>query len=187
MFRAIAKVLTVAALGIYSQFNLPAVAGERAATTAIRSVPFAPCDTCLLFVNETGRFNQMQNPLYTLKVYKNGRLIHTFDAVAGRWNTQSRDRHRGGTEAPLPDGSYQVSEVSVRGTIPEVGGKFLPIYPQFQTGRTALGIHYDPSYNKLNGEDGTSGCIGLTNQADFEQILDFIKLYHPQTLIVDLQ
>ncbi|NJO94093.1 MAG: L,D-transpeptidase [Hydrococcus sp. RM1_1_31] len=187
MFRAIANVLIAAALGIGSQFNLSAVAGETA-TTAIRAVPSAPCDTCLLFVNEKiGRFNNLHNPLYTLKAYKNGQLIYTFDAVAGRWNTQTRDRHRGGTEAPLPDGSYQVASRSVPGTISEVGGKFLPIHPLFQTGRTALGIHYDPNYNKPNGEDGTSGCIGLTNQADFEQILNFIKLYHPQTLIVDLQ
>lgn len=187
MFRAIAKVL-IATLGICSYFNLLAVAGEREATTAIRSIPPTPCDTCLLFVNErAGRFNNISNPLYTLKAYKNGRLIYTFDAVAGRWNTQTRNRHRSGTEAPLPDGNYQVAGRSVPGTIAEVGGKFLPVYPLFQTGRTALGIHYDPSYNQLNGEDGTSGCIGLTNRADFEQILRFIEFNRPKTLIVDLQ
>jgi hypothetical protein len=53
--------------------------------------------------------------------------------------------------------------------------------------RTALGIHYDPSYNKRNGEDGTSGCIGLTSQDDFNQILSFVETNRPKTLIVNLQ
>ena len=54
------------------------------------------------------------------------------------------------------------------GTHPEVGGRFLPIEPLFPTGRYALGIHYDPSFQKTNGEDGTVGCIALT--PDFSQI-----------------
>ena len=69
----------------------------------------------------------------------------------------------------------------------EVGGRFLPVYPRFSTGRTALGIHYDPSYNKGNGEDGTAGCIGLSSRQNFATLLSFVETHKPQLLIVDIQ
>jgi hypothetical protein len=145
----------------------------------------APCQTCL-YLTPSGRYNAQNNPIYTLEVYRNGQRLYEFDTVVGRWNTQRRNRHVGGTEAPLPDGQYKVSDRSVPGTIPEVGGRFISIYPQFPTGRQGLGIHYDPSYNLANGEDGTSGCIGLTSKAHFATLQHFIETYHPRQLIVDI-
>lgn len=190
MSRLVAKMfvaaLVLSLLSVCNPLNSRVLAGEKPQKTA--TAPTSPCNTCLLFLDDRlGRTNELGNPLYTLKAYHNGQLIYSFNAVAGRWNTQGRNRHVSGTEAPLPNGNYRVSDRSIPGTIVEVGGLFLPIYPLFQTGRTALGIHYDPSYNLRNGEDGTSGCIGLTNRSDFEQILYFVETYKPQTLIVNLQ
>ncbi|MEM8780749.1 MAG: L,D-transpeptidase, partial [Cyanobacteria bacterium P01_G01_bin.49] len=122
-----------------------------------------PCNTCLQLI-PSGKLNQQKNPIYLLEIYYQGQLKETFLTVVGRSYTQTRNRDQAGNESPLPDGKYTVSSYSVPGTIPEVGGRFIPVQPQFRTGRSALGIHYDPSYNKNNGEDGTAGCIGLTTR-----------------------
>ncbi|MDJ0662533.1 MAG: L,D-transpeptidase [Crocosphaera sp.] len=131
--------------------------------------------------------NTMGNPIYELRLYGNGRLIATYQTVTGRAESQNRNRHQAGTEAPLPDGQYQVASTEVAGTHPEVGGRFLPVEPLFPTGRSALGIHYDPSFQKTNGEDGTEGCIALTNKRDLDQVLNYVHTYRPQYLEVKLQ
>ncbi|GBF81542.1 L,D-transpeptidase [Aphanothece sacrum] len=144
------------------------------------------CYTCLRLV-PSNKKNQQANPIYILEVYHQGQPIYTFETVTGRAFTQTRNRHRAGTDSPLPDGKYRISSSSVWGTLAEVGGRFIPIKPQFRTGRSSLGIHYDPSYNRANGEDGTSGCIGLTNRQNFEILRQFIETYKPQLLMVDIQ
>lgn len=155
----------------------------------IVSVPqTSPCNTCLLLVKDSSAGTNLQkNPIYTLKVYLNGIEQGSFATVTGRAYSQNRNRHQSGTQAPLPDGKYFVSDRIVPGTIPEVGDRFIAVWPKFKTGRTALGIHYDPSYNLNNGEDGTSGCIALTNKFDRDRVFQFIVQYHPQELIVRIQ
>jgi hypothetical protein len=74
----------------------------------------------------------------------------------------------------------------VPGAVPEVGKTFISIYPRFETGRSDLGIHVDPSFNKRNGSDGTSGCIGLTTSADRDAINEFVTKYHPHNLAVSI-
>ena len=138
-------------------------------------------------LRRTGKTNALGNPLYKLNLYSNGQLINTFNTVSGRAHTQHRNRHRAGTEAPLPDGSYRVARVAIPGTLVEAGDRFLPIQPRFQTGRSALGIHYDPSYEKNNGEDGTSGCIGLTSRRELSQVLQYVRTHQPQYLEVHIQ
>ena len=143
---------------------------------------------CLKFVKSPGSgTNKLGNPFYSLEAYQNGKLIDSFTSISGRAHTQTRNRHRRGTEAPLPDGVYLVGSHLTNGSLFEVGGKFLPIYPRFSTGRTALGIHYDPSFNQNNGEDGTSGCIGLTTKTDRDLVQSFVLKYKPKTLVVELQ
>lgn len=122
-----------------------------------------------------------------LEVYLDGQIIYTLEAVSGRAYSQQRNRNIAGTEAPLPDGEYRISQRIQRGSMREVGETFIPVYPLFQTGRRDLGIHYDPSFNQNNGEDGTSGCIGLTNKADRNLINRFVQNYHPQELIVKIE
>ncbi|OKH22787.1 hypothetical protein NIES593_11735 [Hydrococcus rivularis NIES-593] len=135
----------------------------------------------------TGLTNTLGNPLYELRLYANGQLRGTYTTVSGRAYTQNRNRHQAGTEAPLPDGIYKVAKTSVAGTIAEAGDRFLAIQPLFRTGRSALGIHYDPSFEKNNGEDGTSGCIALTNRRDLDLVLNYVRTYQPQYLEVNIQ
>jgi hypothetical protein len=135
----------------------------------------------------TGRTNALNNPLYELRVYTKGQLVDSFITVSGRAYTQSRNRHQSGTEAPLPDGRYTVAKSATRGTIAEAGDRFLPIQPLFRTGRTFLGFHVDPSFEKNNGEDGTSGCIGLVSRGDLDRLLSFVRTHRPQFLDVRIQ
>lgn len=133
----------------------------------------------------TGQINSFGNPLYDLKLFTNGKST-TYKTVSGRFNTQNRNRNLAGTEAPLPNGRYSVAKHYIAGTHPEVGGRFLSILPQFSTGRSALGIHYDPSYEKSMKDDGTSGCIALTNRSDLDKVLNYIQTYQPKFLNVQL-
>ncbi|MEA5571450.1 L,D-transpeptidase [Calothrix sp. UHCC 0171] len=135
----------------------------------------------------TEKSNQLGNPLYELRLFANGQQVASYMTVSGRAHTQTRDRNRSGTEAPLPDGRYKIAKSVIRGTIPEAGDRFLGLQPTFRTGRTDLGIHYDPSFNLNNNEDGTSGCIALTNREELTQVLNFVRTYKPQFLEVSIR
>lgn len=135
----------------------------------------------------TGKTNALGNPLYQLRLYANGQEIGTYDTVSGRAHTQNKNRHKAGTEAPLPDGKYKVATTPIPGTIAEAGDRFLPIQPLFSTGRSALGIHYDPSFEKRNGEDGTSGCIALKNKSELNKVLNYVRTYQPKYLEVNIR
>ncbi len=130
--------------------------------------------------------NALGNPIYTLEAYIDGELYRSFDAVSGIRSSQQADRNLGKNHAPLPDGTYSVSDRIVPGATPEVGRTFVAIYPKFATNRSDLGIHLDPSFNKQNGYDGTSGCIGLTTPADRDAINEFVTKYQPRNLFVKI-
>jgi hypothetical protein len=134
----------------------------------------------------TGQSNLLNNPLYKLCLFANGQSVGSYTTVSGRAYTQNKNRDRSGTEAPLPNGKYRVPTKTTKATIAEAGDRFLPIYPQFQTSRTALGIHVDPSFGKSNGEDGTSGCIGLTSKDDLSKVLEYVRTFQPQSLEVKI-
>jgi hypothetical protein len=130
--------------------------------------------------------NAVGNPIYTLEAYVNGQKYRSFDAVSGTANTQNLDRHLSEKAAPLPDGTYNVSDRIIGGMTTEVGKTFISIFPRFETERQDLGIHLDPSFNKTNGYDGTAGCIGMTSAADRDAINDFVLKYRPRNLFVKI-
>ncbi len=146
----------------------------------------------------TGRKNELGNPIYSLQLFDNGRLFRQYDTVSGRRNTQNSDRLTSGTQAPLPDGEYSVG-VPVEGTNTEIGrssdGKrwFIPTdLSQLEQGhggrqstRSALGIHLDPSFGQAQ-EDGTEGCVGLTNTKDWQEVLAWIRTKKPGVLKVNI-
>lgn len=130
--------------------------------------------------------NSVGNPIYILETYINGELDRRFKTVSGTARSQQADRHIGDNHAPLPDGMYAVSNWITFSNIPEVDRTFISITPKFQTNRTELGIHLDPSFNKPNGYDGTSGCIGMTTDEDRDAINHFVTKYHPNKLLVKI-
>lgn len=152
----------------------------------IESEPTAAVNYPHLTMRNSGQRNRYGNPIYVVAMYDKGRLMGTVNAVTGRAHTQQRNRNVAGTEAPLPNGQYRVATNWIGGTHPEVGGRFLPITPLFSTGRTALGFHVDPSYNKDKKEDGTAGCIGLTSVAERDRLFNFVQQHKPKYLQVAL-
>jgi hypothetical protein len=145
-----------------------------------------------LFLGNGTMKNKYGNPVYILHVCVGGKEQKSFEIVTGRNYTQQRNRDRSGTQAPLPNGKYRMSTTLTQGTLVEVGKvpglnvrqPFLAVLPLFNTGRSALGIHVDPSYNKDPKEDGTSGCIGLTSAADFKALWASIQEYQIRDLQV---
>jgi hypothetical protein len=142
-----------------------------------------PAVAALFTLTPTARSNTLGNPIYSLSAYRDGVRQFRVDAVSGTVRSQHRDRHIGDNFAPLPDGEYQVRQIEP-GFIPEVGGEFVSIEPRFQTRRTRLGIHLDPSYNKRNGRDGTAGCVGITRRLDRDRVVRWVRRYHPRRLRV---
>lgn len=153
----------------------------------------APCRAfpCLVLSRDASNpKNRFNNPIYKLTAYRSRSTGQTFrlNAVSGRAFTQNRNRYQTQTHAPLPDGSYSVTAGIVNGTIPEVGGTMVPIFPKpgfsSRMNRSALGIHWDPSFNQDRKEDGTSGCVGLTTRHDYRRVRDFVLAYRPRSLEV---
>jgi L,D-transpeptidase catalytic domain len=144
-----------------------------------------------LFLGNGTMKNKYGNPIYSLHLCVDGKAQKSFEIVTGRNYTQQRNRNQSGTESPLPNGKYRVSNTLVPGTLVEVGKvdglninrPFLAVSPLFKTGRSALGFHVDPSYNKDAKEDGTSGCVGFLSAADFKSFWANVQQYQ----IKDLQ
>jgi hypothetical protein len=162
--------------------------------SSINSVGSYQCSSTnnYLFLGNGTTKNKYGNPIYMLHTCIGGREKRSYEIVTGRSFTQQKNRNQSGTHSPLPDGEYRMSNALTQGMVVEVGRvngldvsqPFLPISPMFNTGRSALGIHVDPSYNKDQKEDGTSGCIGLTNTADFKALWSDIYQYQIRDLQV---
>lgn len=116
--------------------------------------------------------NSRGNPILDVDVYVNNMLISNFKALSGRTNTQNLDRNVANNASPSPTGSYIILP-ETQGFHPETGGVFLPYEPTFETQRSELGFHIDPSWGKDNGEDGTVGCLGFKT---LEEYNNFVKL-----------
>ncbi|WP_309745466.1 L,D-transpeptidase [Chamaesiphon sp. OTE_20_metabat_361] len=145
-----------------------------------------------LFIGNRIAKNKYNNPIYPMYLCVGGKEVRSYQIVTGRNFTQQRNRNQSGTQSPLPNGKYRIGTALTPGLLVEVGKveglgvrqPFLPISPLFNTGRSALGFHVDPSYNKDPKEDGTSGCIGLTTSADFKSLWADIKNYQVRDLQV---
>ena len=130
-----------------------------------------------------------KDPVWKLElVNKDGVTLDTLKAVTGRAYRQNINRHVSGSKAPLPAGTYRIERAGIeRGPFddPELGsGYWIPITPLFATERSALGFHVDPSWGKMNGESGTSGCIGLENTDATVKLVTWIKHFNVSKLIV---
>jgi hypothetical protein len=143
----------------------------------------------LRVVRTTQAIPQTQDPIWSVQLVVNGAVAQEMPALIGRANRQNLDRHTAGNKSPLPVGTYRIDHAGIEwGPFPdpEVGrGYWVPITPLFQTGRSLLGIHQDPSWGKLNGESGTSGCIGLDSPEKTKELVKWIQDYKIKTLVVE--
>lgn len=143
-----------------------------------------------LILKKTSKtIKETKDPIWSLElISKDGVVLDKLQAVAGRASRQAVNRHIAGTKAPLPVGTYRIDRAGIeRGPFsdPELGnGYWIPFTPLFTTGRSDLGFHVDPSWGKLNGESGTSGCIGLENVDATVKLATWIKHFNVSKLIV---
>jgi len=134
----------------------------------------------------TSFFTNTRDPLWNVIVRLPDGKTQQFPALIGRAHKQNVNRHISGNESPLPMGKYFVTEVSSigAGLSPELGkAVWIGLEPSFSTGRSALGMHHDPSAGK-GRESGTSGCVGLIHHADTLKLAGLIRQYRIQNLLV---
>jgi hypothetical protein len=157
-------------------FSSGAQAQELALSTEVR-----------LTFERTGRqLQRTGDPIWDLRVEIPGEPVRHFDAVSGRADRQSANRHQMGSEAPLPQGTYTIGKIEPLGRQDprELGPIWIGIEPLFPTGRRVLGIHLDPSAG-INWNSGTGGCIGLIRRADMVSLAELVRRSHAQTLVVN--
>jgi hypothetical protein len=123
-----------------------------------------------------------QDPVWLVRLIVNGETKEEIRALIGRADTA-------GNKSPLPVGQYRIDRNGIEpGPFPdsELGrGYWIPITPLFQTNRSFLGIHQDPSWGKSNKESGTSGCIGLESAEHTKQVVQWIRTYNINTIVVE--
>lgn len=116
-----------------------------------------------------------------------GKVIKTVRCVSGRVGNQTPS-HVAGSQAPIPFGIYKFNtpgEVSPPpGNKPEFGGVWSPVTPTFNTQRSELGVHYDPSAFKQNSQTGTAGCFATPTVTERDVMTSFIRTYKPTHLII---
>lgn len=152
--------------------------------------PVEPTSPAKIVVSKTqDKIPQTSDPIWKVQLVVNNKNIDTVEALIGRADRQELDRHTAGNKSPLPIGTYRILRSEIYGPpfeLPELGnGYWIPIVPLFSTGRSALGIHQDPSWGKTNGESGTSGCIGVRTKEDTTKIVNWIRQYDVQQIVVD--
>jgi hypothetical protein len=143
-----------------------------------------------IVVSKTQQVVEKTNdPIWEVQLIVDNKVVDKVEALIGRANKQTANRHIAGNKSPLPIGNYSIIRSEIYGppfSEPELGeGYWIPISPLFGTARSALGIHQDPSWGKLNGESGTSGCIGVKTKEDTTKIVNWIQQYNIRELVVD--
>ncbi len=125
-----------------------------------------------------------------LKVYRTqlidgtGKVVNTVRCVSGRVDKQTPS-DIAGSQTPIPFGVYTFDRPgSVENASGEFGGVWSPVTPTFKTGRSGLGVHYDPSVFKNNSQTGTSGCFATPTIEEREVMTNFIRTYKPTHLII---
>jgi len=168
--------LLIQSCAVGSTHQIPTSTQRMATLTRVRQ------SETTLILSKTNRSNILGNPIWALTTPSG----QSFDVVTGRSFTQSKNRHQEGTEAPLPPGTYYIGKTHHGPfSLEELGNSwFIDLIPQFNTGRTELGIHLDPSFGISENEDGTSGCIGMTNPQDLNELVHLIETRGINKLVV---
>jgi hypothetical protein len=129
--------------------------------------------------------SRSKNTINGLRVYETrlidatGKVVNTVRAVSGRSNKQTPS-DISGSQTPLPFGIYTFDFPGiVEFKDGEFGGVWSPVTPRFKTGRSEIGIHYDPSALKNNANSGTAGCFATPTTQERDVMTSFIRTHKP--------
>ncbi len=123
--------------------------------------------------------------VYTARLIDgNGRVINTVRGVSGRANNQTPS-DVANSQAPLPFGIYKFNFPGVvEFKDGEFGGVWSSMTPTFTTGRSELGVHYDPSALRQNSNSGTAGCFATPTIQERDIMTNFIRTHKPVHFVV---
>lgn len=142
----------------------------------------------LVIVKTIETVKPTNDPIWEVQLVVNNKTVDKLPALIGRAYKQSVNRHIAGNKSPLPIGRYTITTSAIESgpfDDPELGkGFWVPIEPTFPTERSVLGIHQDPSWGKVNGESGTSGCIGMKSAQDTKTVVSWIRQYNIREIVV---
>ncbi len=120
----------------------------------------------------------------TRLINSDGNVINTVRGVSGRVSQQTPS-HTAGSQTPVPFGIYTFT---YPGVVEYKGGEFgdvwSPVTPTFNTARSELGIHYDPSAFKQNANTGTAGCFATPTVEERDLMTKFIRSYKPTHFVI---
>lgn len=156
-----------------------------ATTTAITAIATNPVRGAEMIATQTHQTLGIGLRVYQVQLLDdNGRVVSTIRAVSGRAGKQIPS-HQAGSQTPLPFGIYRfITPGSVSYAGGEFGGTWSPIVPTFKTGRSGIGLHYDPSAFKNNGQAGTAGCLATPTIEERDIMTQFIRTYKPTQITV---
>lgn len=123
--------------------------------------------------------------VYTARLIDStGRVINTVRGVSGRANNQTPS-HVASSQAPIPFGVYKFDFPGVvEFKDGEFGGVWSSMTPTFTTGRSELGVHYDPSAFKQNSNSGTAGCFATPTIQERDIMTNFIRTHKPVHFVI---
>lgn len=181
------SVLALSATGVVKPFSIPVVPYEVFSEANI-PVKATPQGNTLRVVKTNKMVETTKDPIWDVELVVDGKVVDKVEALIGRSYRQTADRHIAGNKSPLPVGTYSIDKQGIAKAPfddPELGkGYWVPITPLFSTGRSALGIHQDPSWGLLNKESGTSGCIGLRSPEDTRKVVEWVRQYDVRVVSV---
>lgn len=179
---AIASTIALLAVAVPTFNPAPAAANPAAGT----KISWVATKHPLLRVTLSPEQTETGERLLNLDLVVNGQVKQRLQAVSGKADVQNfriGQFSRANSREPLPQGIYALGQVDRAGGLPRaMGDTFIPLAPQFSTGRSGLGIHQDA--DRPVGP-GTIGCLALLTQADIDTVARFVSAYNVRTLIVD--
>ena len=122
----------------------------------------------------------------TILVDSNGKIVNKVRLISGRANYQTPSNVADSLTPPpfgiytfdAPGWVYQGKDLKT-----QFGGVWSPITPIFNTNRSEIGIHYDPSASKGNYNTGTVGCFATPTVKEKDIMTNFIRNQKPKHFI----
>ncbi len=122
----------------------------------------------------------------TILVDRNGNTVNTVRLVSGRIDKQTPS-HVEDSQTPPPFGIYTFDApgwvYKGEDLKAQFGGVWSPITPTFNTERSEIGIHYDPSTFSGNYKVGTAGCFATPTVKEKDIMTKFIQNQKPKHFI----
>lgn len=168
------------------------------ATTQVQ-VPNAPKDKPIIVATKSGKKDADGLDILRFELVQGGKVIDSFEGgTTGRADNQDKAgtnaTHKAGSETPLPDGTWKINKYNAKKipdidlsnytpeSIPtgQVGPAWIGLTPDFNTGRSQIGIHMNDIV------PGTAGCIAFTDPAQINKIASWVMKDGASNLFVDL-